>query len=50
VASVPRDLESEVGRVTDHQERWLSLLRACPGVEVFPLRASDFERVAAVLR
>jgi hypothetical protein len=44
------ELKSERGRVTTHQERWLALLGACPGVEVFLWRPSDLERVAAVLR
>jgi hypothetical protein len=44
------ELKSETGKVTEHQERWLGLLRGCPGVEVFLWRPSDLERVAAVLR
>jgi hypothetical protein len=44
------ELKSEFGRVTEHQERWLAPLRACPGVEVFLWGPSDLERVAKVLR
>lgn len=44
------ELKSEKGKVTEHQERWLGLLEACPGVEVFLWRPSDLERVAEVLR
>jgi hypothetical protein len=43
------ELKAEAGKVTEHQERWLGLLRACPGVEVFLWRPSDLERVASVL-
>ena len=38
------ELKSETGKVTEHQERWLALLGACPGVEVFLWRPSDLER------
>jgi hypothetical protein len=44
------ELKSEKGKVTEHQERWLSLLRACPGIEVFLWRPSDLEQVAEALR
>jgi hypothetical protein len=43
-------LKSEKGKTSEHQERWLGLLRACPGIEVFLWRPSDLERVAEVLR
>ena len=44
------ELKSEKGKTTEHQERWLALLRACPSIEVFLWRPSDLERVAEVLR
>jgi hypothetical protein len=39
------ELKSEAGKVTEHQARWLALLHACPGVEVFLWRPSDLERI-----
>jgi hypothetical protein len=44
------ELKSERGRTSVHQERWLALLGACDGVEVFLWRPSDLERIAEVLR
>ena len=44
------ELKTEVGRVSGAQERWLSMLRAVPGVEVFVWRPSDAKAVALVLR
>jgi hypothetical protein len=43
------ELKRENGKTTDHQDRWLGLLSACP-VEVYLWRPSDLERVAEVLR
>lgn len=44
------ELKREIGRTTEHQERWLGLLRAVPGIEVFLWRPSDIEQIAVVLR
>lgn len=44
------ELKTERGRTTPAQERWLGMLRECPGVEVYVFRPSDIERVAEVLR
>ncbi len=44
------ELKTERGRTSDHQDRWLALLGACPGVEVFLWRPSDLDRVAETLR
>lgn len=44
------ELKAERGRTTEHQERWLGLLRDCAGVEVFLWRPADLEQIAAVLR
>lgn len=44
------ELKRENGKTTEHQDRWLGLLRGVPGVEVFLWRPSDLEQIAAVLR
>ncbi len=44
------ELKRENGKTTVHQDRWLELLRACPGVETFLWRPSDFDAIATVLR
>ena len=44
------ELKSERGQTTSHQERWLALLGACPGVETYLWRPSDREHIAEVLR
>lgn len=44
------ELKRENGTTTSHQERWLGMLGACPGIEVYLWRPSDIERIAAVLR
>ncbi len=44
------ELKRENGKTTEHQDRWLGLLRGVPGVEVYLFRPSDLEQVAAVLR
>jgi len=44
------ELKNEKGKTTDHQDRWLGLLRGCPGVEVFLWRPSDIFEIAEVLR
>ncbi len=44
------ELKAERGRTTPHQERWLALLGACPGVESHLWRPSDLAHIAEVLR
>jgi hypothetical protein len=44
------ELKTEDGMPTAHQERWLALLGACPGVEAFLWRPSDLSGIAEVLR
>lgn len=44
------ECKTEKGRVRTAQERWLSLLRQCPGIEVYLWRPSDLEQIADVLR
>jgi hypothetical protein len=44
------ELKRESGRTTTHQDRWLGLLGACPGVETYLWRPSDLEAIAEVLR
>lgn len=44
------ELKAEKGKVSEHQERWLAMLRACPGVETYLWRPADFDAIAEVLR
>ncbi len=44
------ELKSERGKATPPQEEWLALLAACPGVEVYLWRPSDFDTITSVLR
>jgi hypothetical protein len=44
------ELKRENGKTTEHQDRWLGLLEAVPGVEVFLWRPSDLAAIAVVLR
>jgi hypothetical protein len=44
------ELKRENGKTTEHQDRWLGLLRAVPGIEVHLWRPSDLEAIALVLR
>jgi hypothetical protein len=44
------ELKRDDGRTSAEQERWLGLLRACPGVEVYVWRPSDLDRVVETLR
>lgn len=44
------ELKRELGKVSEHQEYWLGLLRQCPGVEVYVWRPSDWPEVEEVLR
>jgi hypothetical protein len=44
------ELKRETGKTTSHQDRWLYLLGACPGVETHLFRPSDFDRITEVLR
>jgi hypothetical protein len=44
------ELKRETGKTTEHQDRWLGLLRGVPGVEVFLWRPSELEQIAEVLR
>ncbi len=44
------ELKTDKGTLSPSQERWLDLLRGCPGVEVFVWRPADIDEVAAVLR
>jgi hypothetical protein len=43
------ELKSEKGKTTPAQDRWLDLLRACPGVETYLWRPSDLDAVRDVL-
>ena len=44
------ELKSATGKTTAPQDRWLDLLRDCPGVEVHVWRPTDIETIAEVLR
>jgi hypothetical protein len=43
------ELKSATGRVSKAQRRWLDLLAACPGVEVYCWRPADWAEVIRVL-
>jgi len=43
------ELKTDHGKTSSHQDRWLELLRGCPGVEVFLWRPSDLDAIAQVL-
>lgn len=44
------ELKRESGRTSIHQDRWLALLRDCPGIEVYLWRPSDLDTIAEALR
>jgi hypothetical protein len=44
------ELKRENGKPSAYQQTWLELLRACPGIETYLWRPSDFDTIAAVLR
>ena len=44
------ELKRESGKTSPDQDRWLAMLGACPGIEVYLWRPSDIETVATVLR
>jgi hypothetical protein len=44
------ELKRENGKTTEPQDRWLGMLGACPGVEVFLWRPSDLDRIVEILR
>lgn len=44
------ELKRETGKTTPHQDRWLSMLGACPQVETYLFRPSDFDRITETLR
>lgn len=44
------ELKTERGNTTPDQERWLELLRGCPGVETFLWRPDELEAIAMLLR
>lgn len=43
------ELKRENGKTTPHQDRWLEMLRGCPGVEVYLWRPSDLDGIARCL-
>lgn len=44
------ELKRETGKTSVHQDRWLALLRECPGVETYLWRPSDLDTIAGILR
>ncbi len=44
------ELKTDKGKTTPHQDEWLALLGACPGVETYLWRPLDFDTIASVLR
>ncbi len=44
------ELKSERGRLTHPQRVWLAALKACPGVQVYEWRPSDWPEIEGVLR
>lgn len=47
---VVAELKREKGKLTERQGYWLDLLRACPGIEAYVWRPSDWDEVQRVLR
>jgi hypothetical protein len=43
------ELKSETGKLTEHQEKWLALLRST-GVEVYLWRPADFDEIVEILQ
>jgi VRR-NUC domain-containing protein len=43
------ELKREGGRVTPAQDRWLGMLRQCPGIEVYLWKPSDLDAIARCL-
>ena len=43
------ELKRENGKTTEHQDKWLALLGACPGVETYLWRPSDLDAIATAL-
>ena len=43
------ELKTGSNKVTPSQQRWLDLLSAIPGVEVFVWRPSDMQQIAEIL-
>lgn len=43
------ELKSQAGRVKPEQDRWLKLLRACPGIETYLWRPDDWDDIEGIL-
>ena len=43
------ELKREKGKLTESQEEWAELLKACPGVEYYIWKPSDIEQIAGIL-
>ena len=44
------ELKTQKGKTTEHQDRWLALLREVEGVECYLWRPSDWDSITEVLR
>ena len=44
------ELKRESGKASNDQARWLALLSACPGIETYLWRPSEFDTIGTVLR
>lgn len=43
------ELKTQIGKLSELQEKWLAELRACPGVEAYVWRPGDLDDVYRVL-
>ena len=43
------ELKTQTGKVSDHQQQWLTELMGCPGVEMYILRPGDGARLVELL-
>lgn len=44
------ELKREAGILSPSQDKWLALLRACPGIETYLWRPPDIDAIAEILR
>lgn len=44
------ELKTAKGRTSADQDKWLSLLGACPGVETYLWRPADWDHIVRILR
>ena len=44
------ELKAEKGLLSESQKEWAELLQACPGVEYYCFRPSDFDKMVEILK